>query len=95
MARKSDVLTNPFHLALLGLAGLFVLTSLAYLASGSALDPARGGSAGASREAALWLDRHGPRLLAVELILMLPAAAFLVAFDRRTGRSRRPRRPRR
>ncbi|OJW08798.1 MAG: hypothetical protein BGO49_08415 [Planctomycetales bacterium 71-10] len=95
MARKSDVLANPFHLALLGLGGLFLLTSLAYLASGSVLEPARAETAGASREAALWLDRHGPGLLAVELILMLPAAALLVAFDRRNGRPRRPRRPRR
>ena len=37
MARRSDVIANPFHLALLGLAGLFVVTSLAYLAAGPAL----------------------------------------------------------
>ncbi len=94
MARKSDVLTNPYHLALLGLVGLFVVTTLAYLASGAVLTPARAEASVTSRGAALWLDRHGPRLLAAELILMLPAALFLVAVDRRNGRPRR-RRPRR
>jgi hypothetical protein len=95
MARESDVLANPFHLALLGLAGAFVLTSLAYLVSGFVLEPPRAEASEASRRAALWLDRHGPRLLAAELVLMLPAAALLVIFDRRMGRARRRRRPRR
>ncbi|WP_337174768.1 hypothetical protein [Paludisphaera sp.] len=94
MARKGDVLANPFHLVLLGLAGLFVATSLAYLVSGSILDSPPAGASDASRRAALWFDRHGPRLLAAELALMLPAAALLVAFDRRMGRARR-RKPRR
>ncbi|MDG3005544.1 hypothetical protein [Paludisphaera mucosa] len=92
-ARKSDVLANPFHLVLLALAVAFVLTALAYLASGFALDESRPvAPSEASRRAARWIDRNGPRLLAAELILMLPAAALLIAFDRRLDRAKRRRR---
>lgn len=94
--RKGDVLANPFHLALLAVSALFVLTALAYLACGFALDPARPvPQAEASRRAALWLDRNGPRLLTAELALMLPISALMILFDRRLDQSRRVERERR
>ncbi|WP_165243578.1 hypothetical protein [Paludisphaera soli] len=94
--RKGDVLTNPFHLGLLAVSAAFVLTALAYLAAGPALDPARSApQAGASRRAALWLDRYGPRLLAAELALMLPASALMILIDGRRDRARRQARERR
>jgi hypothetical protein len=94
--RKGDVLTNPFHLGLLAVSAAFVLTALAYLAAGYALDPARTApQAGASRRAALWLDRHGPRLLAAELALMPPVATLMIVIDARRDRARRRERERR
>ena len=80
--RRSELLSNPFYLALAAVSTIFVVTALAYLASGFALDPAAGPRGERSRRLALWFDRNGPLALGVEFLAMLAAGVVMMATDR-------------
>jgi hypothetical protein len=81
-SRKSELLTNPFYLALVAVSTIFVVTVLAYLASGFALQPGRAPTSEFSNRVALWLDRNGPFVLGVEFLVMLPIGVVMMATDR-------------
>jgi hypothetical protein len=81
--RKSEILSNPFFVILLGASVLFVLTVLGYLVSPYVLspDPARRPPNARSIAMAEWFDRHGPMTLAIEFVVMLLAGVLAMATD--------------
>jgi len=91
-SRKSDLFTNPFYLVLAAVSTLFVVTALAYLASGFVLAPAIAPNSEMPWEVvppsawsprfARWLDRNGPLALGVEFLVMLAAGVVMMATDR-------------
>jgi hypothetical protein len=81
--RKSEILSNPFFVILLGTSAFFVLTVLGYLVSPYVLMPnaAQQPRSPGSIAMAEWFDRHGPMALAVEIVVMLLAGVLAMATD--------------
>jgi len=81
--RKSEILSNPFFVILLGTSVLFVLTVLGYLVSPYVLmpNPARQQQSAGSIAMAEWFDRHGPMMLTIEIVVMLLAGVLAMATD--------------
>ncbi len=82
-SRKSEILSNPFFVLLLGTSVAFVLTVLGYLVSPYALmpNPARQPPGPGSIALANWFDRNGPMALGIEFIVMLTAGVLAMATD--------------
>ena len=80
---RREVFSNPFFVILLGTSVLFVLTALGYWVSPYVLvpDPARRQPGAGSRALADWLDRKGPLVLGIELIVMLLTGILAMATD--------------
>ncbi len=88
--RRNEVLSNPFYLTLVAVSTIFVVTILAYLVSGFAMEPGRDPADERSIRIALWFDRNGPLVLAVEFLVMLATGVVMIAADRwSTGRRKR------
>ncbi len=81
--RKSEILSNPFFVLLLGTSALFVLTVLGYLVSPYVLTPNPAQPPRTARSIAMaeWFDRHGPMTLAIEFLVMLLAGILAMATD--------------
>jgi len=76
LARRAP---NPFYIFLMVVSTAFVVTILAYLvapyvADGTEGEAARSGAAG-------WINRHAPKVLAIELGLMILSALLAIATD--------------
>jgi uncharacterized membrane protein YidH (DUF202 family) len=80
--RRNEVLSNPFYLALVAVSMIFVVTALAYLVSGYALEPGRPPTTERARRIAEWFDRNGPLALGVEFLVMLAVGVVMMATDR-------------
>ncbi|APW59021.1 hypothetical protein [Paludisphaera borealis] len=80
--RRNEILTNPFYLALVAVSTIFVVTALAYLVSGFALDPANVPASERSRRVALWFDRNGPLVMTIEFLVMFATGVVMMATDR-------------
>ena len=80
---RREVLANPFFVVLMATSVVFVITVLGYLISPSVLEPgpANPVPAAGSREAAAWLDRNAPWVLAVEFAIMLLSGVLAMATD--------------
>ena len=74
---------NPFFTVMLATSVVFVMTVLAYLFSPLVLvpNPARDGHGPGSIALALWFDRHGPMVLAVEFLIMLLTGVLAMLTD--------------
>jgi hypothetical protein len=81
--RRSEILSNPFFVILLGTSALFVLTVLGYLVSPYVLmpNPAHQPRSAGSIAMADWFDRHGPLTLGIEIVVMLVAGVVAMATD--------------
>jgi hypothetical protein len=80
--RRSQLLSNPFFLALIAASTLFVLTILVYLISPWILSgPAAAAEATSSRRLAEWIDRRGPIALGIEFAAMLAAGILAMVTD--------------
>ena len=81
--RRREILANPFFVILLGTSTLFVITVLAYLVSPYVLapNPARPPRSQSSVALALWFDGNGPRVLGIEIVVMLLAGILAMATD--------------
>jgi hypothetical protein len=82
-ARRSEVFSNPFFVALLATSVLFVLTIFGYLVSPSVIvpDPARPRPGPNSIALARWFDRNGPLTLGVEFVIMLLSGVLAMLTD--------------
>ena len=80
-SRKNPLFTNPFFAALVVVSILFVVTTLGYLAAPSAINPRPVAQGEASRAFAVWLDRHGPLILGIEVVVMLAMGVLAMATD--------------
>jgi hypothetical protein len=80
--RRNEVLSNPFYLTLVAVSTIFVVTILAYLVSGATLEPGRDPADERSIRIALWFDRNGPLVLAIEFLVMLATGVVMMAADR-------------
>jgi hypothetical protein len=94
-------LPNPFYVLLLAASALFVVTTFAYLVAPYVAERAarRGeGPHPAAGNLAVWLDRHGPAALGVEIAVMTAAGLLAMATDRwfpeKPARAKRPNEPR-
>jgi hypothetical protein len=81
--RRREVFANPFFVVLMATSVIFVITVLGYLISPSVLEPGPGNPApgAGSREAAAWLDRNTPWVLAIEFAIMLLTGVLAMATD--------------
>jgi hypothetical protein len=81
--QRREVLANPFFVVLMATSVVFVITVLGYLISPSVLEPwpANPAPGAGSREAAAWLDRNAPWVLAVEIAIMLLTGVLAMATD--------------
>ncbi len=80
--RRHEILSNPFYLALVAVSTIFVVTALAYVVSGFAVKPSHDPDAERSLRVALWFDRNGPLVLAVEFLVMFATGVVMIATDR-------------
>jgi hypothetical protein len=80
---RREVFANPFFVVLMAISVVFVITVLGYLISPSVLEQVPGNPApgAGSREAAAWLDRNAPWVLAVEIAIMLLTGVLAMATD--------------
>ena len=80
-SRKNPVFANPFYVGLMVASILFVLTALGYLVAPNVVKPGPAHRGETSRAFAIWLDRHGPVILGIELLLMLGTGVLAMATD--------------
>jgi hypothetical protein len=80
---RREVFANPFFVVLMATSVVFVITVLGYLISPSVLEPGPANPApgAGSREAAAWLDRNAPWVLAVQIAIMLLTGVLAMATD--------------
>lgn len=81
-SRKNSVFANPFYMGLMVVSTLFVVTVLGYLTAPNVFSnegPVQRGET--SRAFATWLDRRGPLILGIELLVMLVSAVLAMATD--------------
>jgi hypothetical protein len=81
--RRREVFANPFFVVLMASSVVFVITVLGYLISPAVLEPGPANPAprAGSLEAAAWLDRNAPWVLAVEFAVMLLTGILAMATD--------------
>ena len=70
-SRPNPVTANPLYVLMMIVSTLFVVTALGYLVTPYVIQPGHVVQGQASRSFAVWLDTHGPLILAVEFVLML------------------------
>ena len=84
------VFPNPFYILLLVISTLFLMTVLGYLigpyVQQQAIDKPGAGPSPSSRSMTVWLEAHGPLMLAVEFGVMLVAALLAMGFDHKFGK---------
>ena len=80
-SRKYPVFANPFYAALMIVSTLFVVTALGYLVASYVIKPGQAPQGETSRAFAAWLDRHGPLILGIELLVMLVTGVLAMVTD--------------
>jgi hypothetical protein len=80
-SRPNPVIANPFYVVLMVVSTLFVVTALGYLVAPYVIQPGHVAQGQASRAFAVWLDTHGPLILAVEFVIMLLSGVLAMATE--------------
>jgi hypothetical protein len=89
-SRPNPVLANPFYVGLMVTSTLFVVTALGYLVAPYVIQPGQAAQGQASRAFALWLDTHGPLILAVEFVIMLVSGVVAMTTEDYFLRRKKP-----
>ncbi len=88
--RPNPVTANPLYVLMMIVSTLFVVTALGYLVTPYVIQPGHVVQGQASRAFAVWLDTHGPLILAVEFVIMLLSGVLAMTTEDYFLRRKKP-----